>query len=89
MRLFHEVPQEPLVMNTFSIAPILLLLFVELCGFLFHLIQDVLFPGVELVLAAGLQVQLVHSPVFKVIGECEHTHLIHNMELVCAVEIQD
>ena len=40
-------------------------------------------------LAAGLQVQLINAPVLEVLAEGQDTHLLHQMQLARAVEVED
>ena len=54
-----------------------------------HLVLDVLLPLVVLVLAAGLQVELVDAPELQVIGESQNAHLLHQVELSRPVEVED
>ena len=61
MRLFHEVPEEPLITGAFSVAPFLGLLRLVLQHLLLHLLNDVLLPRVVLVLATALQGEKKHN----------------------------
>lgn len=40
-------------------------------------------------LTARLQVQLVDAPVLQVVAEGEHAHLVHQVQLAGAVEVED
>ena len=46
-------------------------------------------PGVELVHAADLKIDLLDHPELKVLGEVQDTELVDNVEVVRAVEVQD
>ncbi len=90
MGLLHEVPEEPLVVDALPVTPLLHLLVVpNVLGLLLHLLDDVLLPGVELVLAAQLEVELVDAPVLQVAAEGQHAHLVHHVQLVGAVKVED
>ena len=43
----------------------------------------------SLVLAAGLQVELVDLPEVEVVGEGEHAHLLDEMQFARAVKVED
>ena len=58
MRFFDEVPQTPLILGKLSRSEVLLDLLLDVGCLLLHLVDDVLLAGVELVLAARLQVDL-------------------------------
>jgi len=53
-----------------------------------HLLEHVLLALVVAVLAARLEVQLVDAPVLEVVGERQHAHLLDEVQLTGAVEIQ-
>lgn len=52
---------------------------------LVHLLLFLVVPG----LAAGLQVDLVDAPEVQLLAEGEGAHLLHHVQLSCAVEVQD
>jgi len=54
-----------------------------------HLVLDVLFPLVVLVLAARLQVELVDAPEVEVVGESQDAHFLHQMKLARSIEVED
>jgi hypothetical protein len=57
--------------------------------YLFHFLDDVLLARVVLILAAGLQEDLINHPVLQVVAEGQHAHLINDVELPRAVEVED
>ena len=58
-------------------------------GLCLYLCQDVISPGVELIHAADLKIDLLDHPELKVLGEVQDTELVDNVEVVRAVEVQD
>ena len=53
-----------------------------------HLLEHVLLALVIAVLAARLQVQLVDAPVLEVVGERQDAHLLDEVKLTGAVEVE-
>ena len=78
-----------MVLGALAVAPVLLVLGDEGLGLLAHLLVHVLLALVVLVLAAGLQVQLVDAPVLQVVTESEHAHLLHQVEFARAIKVED
>ncbi len=89
VRLLDEVPQAALILHKLPVAEVLLHLLLDVVRLLLHLLDDVLLAGVVLVLAAGLQEDLVDHPVLEVVAEGEDAHLVDDVELAGAVEVED
>jgi len=88
VRLLDEVPQTPLVLGELAGAKVLLHLLLDVGRLLLHLVDDVLLPGVELVLAARLQVDLVDAPEVEVLREGHDAHLVDDVEPAGPVEVE-
>ena len=87
MRLFYQIPETDLIFDKLSRAEVLLHFLPDVVGFLFHLLDDVLFPGVVLILAAGLQIHLVNHPELQVVTEGQDAHLVYQVEAASSVKV--
>lgn len=76
-RLLQKVPYKLLILRTLAFAKLFLVPLRKRFRLLAHFLKDVLLALVVLVLATGLQVELVHTPVLQVIGEGENAHFVH------------
>ena len=88
-RFLQQIPQKLLILCALAVSPVLLLVGDQALRLLPHLLVDVLLALVVLVLAAGLQVQLVDPPVLQVVAERQHAHLLHEVQLPSPVEVED
>ena len=88
LRFLEQVPHltsqisEPAAAEVFSRAHL------KALRLLAHLFEDVLLALVISVLTAGLEVELVDAPVLEVVGKRQHTHLLDQMQLPGAVEVE-
>ena len=88
MRFLDEVPQTPLVLGELAGAKVLLDLLLDVGRLFLHLVDDMLLAGVELVLAARLQVDLIDAPEVKVFGESHDAHLVDDVKTPGPVKIE-
>ena len=81
----------PLILDKVSVAKVLDDLLgglLKVLGLL-HLGKDVVTPGVELVHAADLKIDLLDHPELQVLRKVQHAELVNDVKMIRSVKVQD
>ena len=76
-------------MSALAVTELFFISLPQTLGLFAHLFVDVLFALVVFVLAARLEVELIHAPELEVVAEGDDAHLLHQVELTRPVEVED